>query len=61
MEEELKRAIKLKGKKLSNNEKFLIEQFWNDENFILRLYHNGTIGYHHINDSTEEIKSNFQY
>lgn len=48
---ELERAKKLKGKKLSKNEIFLVKQFWEDENFILHLYSNEHgIGYKHITE-----------
>jgi len=46
MKEELEKAEKLKGKKLTKNEKFLVEQFWNDSKFESRKYQNGSIGYH---------------
>lgn len=49
MEQELKKALALKGKKLTKNEKFLVEQFWNDSEFVLQKYYNGSIGYHRIN------------
>jgi hypothetical protein len=50
MEEELKKAKELKGSKLTKNEKFLVENFWNDDDFELRYYkNNNSIGYHKIN------------
>ena len=48
MEQELLRAEKLKGKKLTKNEEFLVGQFWNSPNMELKLYDNGSIGYHRI-------------
>lgn len=50
MKEELERAKLLKGKKLNKNEIFLVQQFWNDEKFILKLYPTGGIGYKHIDE-----------
>lgn len=51
LELELQRAKNLKGKKLNKNEIFLIEQFWNDKNYILKLYEGHGVGYKHVNDS----------
>lgn len=48
MDKELKKAEELKGKKLTKNEKFLVQQFWNDKEFELRLYENGSVGYHKL-------------
>lgn len=41
-------AFKLKGKRLSKNEKFLISHFHNNKNFVLQKYENGSVGYHMI-------------
>lgn len=46
MEQELLKAKELKGKKLTNNEKFLVEQYWNNSEYELKLYPHGSIGYH---------------
>ena len=49
MENELKKAEELKGKKLTTNEKFLVSQYWNDSLYELRYYaKNKSIGYHKI-------------
>lgn len=47
MEQELKKAEQLKGKKLTKNEKFLVEQYWNNSEYELKFYtKNNSIGYH---------------
>lgn len=51
MKQELERAKELKGKKLTKNEKFLVQQYWNNSNYELKLYSNGSIGYHLIDQS----------
>lgn len=47
MEQELERAKELKGNKLTNNEKFLVSQYWNNSKYELKYYQkNDSIGYH---------------
>lgn len=47
MEQELLKATELKGKKLNNNEKYLVEKYWNNSEYELKFYpKNESIGYH---------------
>ena len=49
MEKELKRATELKGSKLTKNEIFLVEQYWDNSEYELKYYDkNKSIGYHKI-------------
>jgi len=53
-EQEIAKAKLLKGTRLKKNELFLIDQCWNDENYILHLYSDEHgIGYKHITEGRQ--------